>query len=76
MEYDPILEQHAIMSGGAAAAPDGPAAEHFPMSLSSENVSRTVPLVLSLGALTGVGILFAMRVAGIRFAFGANIGGA
>jgi len=71
---DPILEQHAIMSGGEAAEPPGPAAEQFPMSLG--DVSRQVPLILAVGGMVGVGLLFGMRAAGIRFAFGANIGGA
>jgi hypothetical protein len=77
MEYDPVLESHAILAGGESAAPAAPAGE--PMGLpmwSAENVSRQVPMILAAGALAGVGALFAMRVAGIRFAFGANIGGA
>jgi hypothetical protein len=76
MEYDPVLEQHSVMSGGAAASPDAPAADYFPISTSGEGESRQVPMVLAAGALVGVGLLFAMRIAGLRFAFGANIGGA
>lgn len=76
MEYDPVLEAHAVMAGGEAAAPAPPAGEptFLPM-FSGETVSRQVPLILAFGAIAGVGALFAMRVAGIRFAFGANLGG-
>jgi hypothetical protein len=77
MEYDPVLEAHAIMAGGESAPPGEPSAEHFPsMSRSGENVSRQVPLILAVGAVVSVGLLFGMRAAGIRFAFGANLGGA
>lgn len=77
MEYDPVLEAHAIMAGGESAAPAQPSAEHFPMqTFSGENVSRQVPLILAAGSIAMVGVLFAMRAAGIRFAFGANLGGA
>ena len=75
--YDPVLEQHMIMSGGESAAPSQPAAEHFPMeTYGYENVSRQVPLILAAGGIVAVGLLFGMRAAGIRFAFGANLGGA
>lgn len=77
MEYDPVLEQHMILAGGESAAPSQPAAEHFPMEVfAAENVSRQVPLILAVGAVSAVGALFAMRAVGIRFAFGANLGGA
>lgn len=77
MDYDPVLENHMIMAGGESASPGEPSTEHFPMSsFSGENVSRQVPLVLAVGAIAGVGALFAFRMAGIRFAFGANIGSA
>jgi hypothetical protein len=76
-QYDPVLEQHMVMAGGENALPAGPSAEHFPIeSLNPENVSRQVPLILAVGAVTAVGVLFAMRAAGIRFAFGANLGSA
>lgn len=77
MDYDPVLEQHAILSGGLDASPAPPAAEGgFGLeSLSADNVSRQVPLVLAVGGVAAVGALFLFRMAGIRFAFGANIGG-
>lgn len=77
MEYDPVLEQHTIMSGGESASPAQPAAEMMPQQMfSGENISRQVPLILAVGAMGAVGALFAMRAVGIRFAFGANLGGA
>jgi len=77
MEYDPVLEQHAILSGAESAAPAQPSADYFPTEVfNAENVSRQVPLILAVGALASVGALFAMRAVGIRFAFGANLGGA
>lgn len=65
------------MSGGEAAAPPPPSGEQFPEMLGlGSSASRQVPLILAVGAVSAVGALFAFRMAGIRFAFGANIGGA
>lgn len=73
----PVLEQQQVMMGGVASASQAPP-ENTSMSFTefdSEFLSKRIPNTVAAFVLGSVLTLFALRMAGFRFSFGANVGG-
>jgi hypothetical protein len=70
---DPVLDMQQVMNGGAVDTAAPPAARDE--GVAAFTGSRKVPNLLAGMVIGSVVTLTLLRAAGIRFSFGANIGG-